>query len=84
MQQKKFWSETYQRFLSFRVTTSTIRKVKMLAGGIDEYLLRAPNHLLLYKKATQIKRNMRRVHRKRAMAQDVLSSETSSAVATTV
>ncbi len=63
MQQKRFWSETYQRFLSFRVTTSVLKQVKRLAGGIDEYLLTTPNEGLLYPKAIQIKRNLRRIGR---------------------
>ena len=48
---KRFWSETYQRFLSFRVHTDVIKKVKKLAHGIDEYLMRTPNDPLLYRNA---------------------------------
>jgi len=59
---KRFWSQTYQRFLSFRVATSVIKKVKKLSGGIDQYLLTTPNDLLLYKKAIQIKKNIIRIH----------------------
>lgn len=73
MQHKKFWSETYQRLLSFRVTTSTIKKVKQLAGGIDDYLMSAPNHLLLYDKAIKIKKNMLREHQRRAAGQGTFS-----------
>ena len=66
MQNKRFWSETYQRFLEFRVTTSVIKKVKSLAGGIDDYLMSTPNELLLYKKAVSIKRHMQYVHRRKS------------------
>ena len=59
---KRFWSQTYQRFLSFRVATSVIKKVKKLSGGIDHYLLTTPNDILLYKKAIQIKKNIIRIH----------------------
>lgn len=63
VQNKRFWSETYQRFLSFRMTTSVIKQVKRLAGGIDEYLRVTPNRELLYQKAIKIKRNLRRAER---------------------
>tara|TARA_B100000780_G_scaffold26008_1_gene16476 strand:+ start:188 stop:541 length:354 start_codon:yes stop_codon:yes gene_type:complete len=59
---KRFWSQTYQRFLEFRVATSVIKKVKKLSGGIDHYLLTTPNDLLLYKKAIQIKKNIIDIH----------------------
>tara|TARA_B110001452_G_C15048015_1_gene365969 strand:- start:164 stop:427 length:264 start_codon:yes stop_codon:yes gene_type:complete len=73
VQHKKFWSETYQRLLSFRVTTSTIKKVKQLAGGIDDYLMSAPSDLLLYDKAIKIKKNMLREHQRRAAGQGAFS-----------
>lgn len=59
---KRFWSQTYQEFLSFRVATSVIKKVKKLSGGIDHYLLTTPNDILLYKKAIQIKKNIIKIH----------------------
>ena len=34
---KRFWSETYERFVEFRVAASVIKKVKKLAHGIDEW-----------------------------------------------
>ena len=58
MQNKRFWSETYQRFLQFRMTTSVIKEVKRLKNGIDGYLRKTPNDVLLYPKAIKIKRNM--------------------------
>ena len=61
MQNKKFFSEAYQRFLSFRMTTSAIKKVKKLAGGIDEYLKTTPSSVLLYSKAITIKKNLKRL-----------------------
>ena len=45
-----------------------IKKVKNLAHGIDEYLMRSPNELLLYRKAIKMKRNLLRIHRLRAAA----------------
>ena len=63
MQNKKFFSETYQRFLHFRMTASVIKEVKRLGGGIDEYLRSTPNDDLLYPKAIQIKRNLLRIGR---------------------
>ena len=57
MQKKRFWSDTYQRFLQFKVTTSVIKEVGRLAGGIDEYLRKTPNSQLLFPKAIKIKRN---------------------------
>ena len=63
---KRFWSQTYQRFLSFRVATSVIKKVKKLSGGIDQYLLTTPNDILLYKKAIQMKKNIIRIHERAA------------------
>ena len=71
MQQRKFWSEAYQRFLHFRMTAAVIKQVKRLAGGIDEYLLTTPNETLLYPKAIQMKRNLRRLGRLRERAQAI-------------
>ena len=65
VQNKRFFSEFLQRYLSFRMTTSVIKKVKSLAGGIDQYLLCTKNEELLYPKAIQIKRNLRRMVRQR-------------------
>ena len=39
-----------------------------MAGGIDEYLIRTPNELLLYDKAIKIKKNLLRGHRRRLEA----------------
>ena len=61
---KRFWSQTYERFLSFRVATSVIKKVKKLSGGIDHYLLTTPNDVLLFKKAIQIKKNIITIHKR--------------------
>ena len=63
---KRFWSQTYQRFLSFRVATSVVKKVKKLAGGIDHYLLTTPNDILLYKKAINIKKHIIKIHERAA------------------
>ena len=63
---KRFWSETYQRFLSFRVHTDVIKKVKKLTGGIDHYLMITPNDILLYQKAIKIKTNIIQLHRRAA------------------
>jgi len=65
-QNKRFWSETYQRFLQFRVTASVIKEVGRLKQGIDEYLRKTPNSELLYPKAIKIKRNMRWHDKQRA------------------
>ena len=65
VQNKRFFSELYQRFLSFRMTTSVIKQVKKLAGGIDEYLLTTSNEGLLYPKAIKLKKNMARLVRVR-------------------
>ena len=63
VQRKRFFSELYQRMLGFQMTTSVIKQVKKLAGGIDEYLLTTPNKDLLYPKAIKMKRNMRSLMR---------------------
>ena len=75
MQNKRFWSEAYQRFLHFRVTTAVIKQVKQLQGGIDEYLRTTPNDQLLYQKAIKMKGNMlyRSRIRKREAALDALN-----------
>ena len=68
VQHKRFWSEKYGRFLQFRMTTSVIKKVKKLKGGIDEYIAKAPNKELLYQNAIKIKANQRRQARLEARA----------------
>ena len=73
VQNKRFWSETYQRFLHFRVTTSVIKQVKRLKDGIDEYLRTTPNNELLYPKAIKIKRNMR-WHDKQSARQEAMAA----------
>jgi ribosomal protein L28 len=75
VQTKRFWSDLYQRFLHFRVTTSVIKEVKRLSGGIDEYLRRTPNSELLYPKAIQMKRNMRRQDQLRERAEGIAALE---------
>ena len=62
-QNKRFWSESYQRFLEFRVTTSVIKEVKRLKNGIDDYLRYTPSEILLYPKAVQMKRNLKKKDR---------------------
>ena len=47
------------------MTTSVIKQVKKLAGGIDEYLLTTSNEGLLYPKAIKLKKNMARLVRVR-------------------
>jgi len=69
---KRFWSQTYQRMLSFRVATSVIKKVRKLSGGIDQYLLTTPNDLLLYKKAIAIKKNIIALHERVAAGLPIL------------
>jgi hypothetical protein len=59
-------SDMLGRYLSFRMTTTVIKKVKSLAGGIDQYLLQTPNEDLLYPKAIKLKRNLRSKYRLRA------------------
>ena len=80
MQNKRFWSETYQRFLQFRVTTSVIKEVNRLKRGIDEYLERTPNDKLLYSKAIKIKRNMRWLQRSEARNAAIAELEASAAI----
>lgn len=63
MQNKRFWSESYQRFLEFRVTTSVIKEVKRFKNGIDDYLRYTPSDILLYPKAVQMKRNLKKKDR---------------------
>eukprot|EP00322_Chrysochromulina_rotalis_P003401 CAMPEP_0115848366 /NCGR_PEP_ID=MMETSP0287-20121206/10885_1 /TAXON_ID=412157 /ORGANISM="Chrysochromulina rotalis, Strain UIO044" /LENGTH=115 /DNA_ID=CAMNT_0003302277 /DNA_START=107 /DNA_END=454 /DNA_ORIENTATION=- len=79
VQSKRFWSETYQRFLQFRVTTSVIREVNRLKDGIDGYLRSTPNEQLLYPKAIKIKRNMRWLEKTRARDAAVAAAEEVSA-----
>ena len=78
---KRFWSETYERFVEFRVAASVIKKVKKLAHGIDEYLMRTPNDTLLYRNAIKMKRNLLRIHRQRAAMVDAAAAEGSPAAA---
>ena len=49
--------------VQFRMTTSVIKQVHKLAGGIDQYILTTRNEELLYPKVIQMKRNMRRIIR---------------------
>ena len=77
MQNKRFYSEMLQRYLSFRMTTSVIKQVKRLAGGIDQYLLTTRNEELLFPKAIQIKRNLRRALRLRARDEHLATLELS-------
>lgn len=38
VQNKRFWSETYNRFLQFRMVTAVIKKVQGLLGlGLEAY-----------------------------------------------
>ncbi len=78
VQNKRFWSETYQRFLHFRVTTSVIKQVNRLKDGIDEYLRKTPNHDLLYPKAIKIKRNLRWHDKQRARNEAIAAMEQAS------
>lgn len=70
MHHKRFWSETYREFLQFRMTASAIKKVKAFAGGIDEYLMRTPNDVLLYPKAIKLKDHLNQIHHRRATRPD--------------
>ena len=83
VQNKRFWSEFYGRYLKFRVTTSMIKKVKKLANGIDEYLTTTPNELLLYPVAIRMKRKMlkhaRRKEHYEALAQYELQQQLAAA-----
>ena len=64
-----------QRYLSFRMTTSVIKQVGRLSGGIDQYLLTTRNEELLYPKAIQLKRNLRRMMRLRARDEALVGAE---------
>jgi len=75
VQNKRFFSEMLQRYLSFRMTTSVIKEVGRLTGGIDQYLLTTRNEDLLYPKAIQLKRNLRRMMRLRARDEALVSAE---------
>ena len=75
MQNKRFFSEMLQKFLQFRMTTSVIKEVKRMAGGIDQYLLTTRNELLLYPKAIKLKRNLRRLARLRARDEALMAAE---------
>ena len=70
MHHKRFWSETYREFLQFRMTASAIKKVKALAGGIDEYLIRTPKDVLLYPKAIALKDHLIQIQRRRLASPD--------------
>ncbi len=63
IQYRRFFSDLLQRHLRFRMATAVIKEVKALAGGIDQYLLTRKNEELLFPKAIQIKRNLRRIGR---------------------
>lgn len=75
VQNKRFFSDMLQRFLKFRMTTSVIKEVKRMPGGIDQYLLTTRNELLLYPKAIQLKRNLRSALRFRARDEAIASLE---------
>jgi large subunit ribosomal protein L28 len=81
VQYKRFWSETYQRFLRFRVTTSVIKQVNRLKNGIDEYIKTTPNSELLYPKAIKMKRNMRWHDKQRARNEALAAMEEASSAA---
>ena len=81
VQYKRFWSETYQRFLRFRVTTSVIKQVNRLKDGIDEYIKTTPNSELLYPKAIKMKRNMRWHDKQRARNEALAAMEEASSAA---
>jgi len=66
VQSKRFWSETYNRFLHFRAVASVIKQIKKLPHGIDDYLMRTPREILRYPKAIQMSKNLRRIHASRA------------------
>lgn len=83
VKKKSFWSETYQRMLHFKMTTSVIKLVKRLPNGIDEYLMKTRDDHLLYPKAIRMKKNMLRLHLRSgqmAMEQPDLVSEIESSV----
>eukprot|EP00966_Prymnesium_polylepis_P269843 6233578-Prymnesium_polylepis.3 len=60
------------------MTTSAIKKVKKLAGGIDEYLKTTPSSVLLYPKAIKIKKNLKRLDKVRARDAAVAAAENAS------
>lgn len=57
VQKKTLFSETLQRKLTFRMTTSVIRTVKRF-GGIDEYLVRTRDSEIKYDKAILLKQEI--------------------------
>jgi len=63
VQRKRFWSETYNRFLSFKCTTTVIKQVKKLHHGIDQYLMRTHPIVLRYKQAKRMRKNLIRIHK---------------------
>ena len=64
-----------QRHLKFKMTTTVIKQIKRMAGGIDQYLLTTRNELLLYPKAIQIKRNLRQLARLRFRDEAIAAQE---------
>uniref|UniRef100_A0A7S0IW21 50S ribosomal protein L28 n=1 Tax=Calcidiscus leptoporus TaxID=127549 RepID=A0A7S0IW21_9EUKA len=82
--QRRFWSETYNRFLCFRMTTSVIKEVKRLKHGIDEYLMTAPKVLIRYPKALNMRRRLLQAHRKQAVLDAALVPDAAQAIAATV
>eukprot|EP00298_Acanthocystis_sp_HF-20_P011648 c1949_g1_i1.p1 GENE.c1949_g1_i1~~c1949_g1_i1.p1 ORF type:complete len:140 (+),score=46.10 c1949_g1_i1:59-478(+) len=54
---KNLWSDIYQKFLHFNVTTHALRCIDK-AGGLDGYLLTTPDHVVGNPKAAIIKKEM--------------------------
>jgi len=67
VQNKRFWSETYNRFLKFRMVADVIKKVKLLPHGIDDYIMKTSRVLLRYPAAIQMQKNLTAIHEKRAV-----------------
>lgn len=59
VQTKTFYSELLEKPLRFRMTTSVMKQIKRMRNGIDEYILKTPNEVLLYDKAIEYKRLMK-------------------------
>ncbi|KAI9477103.1 hypothetical protein BDB00DRAFT_859421 [Zychaea mexicana] len=57
VQSKKLYSETLQKFLELKVTTSVLRTIDK-KGGLDQYLLETRDKNLFSEKAVQLKNSV--------------------------
>ncbi|KAL1519909.1 hypothetical protein AB1Y20_023398 [Prymnesium parvum] len=66
VQRKKFYSGILEEWLRFRMTTSVMKQIKRMKFGIDEYLLKTPDDVLLYDRAIKLKKEIKEKAKQKA------------------